>query len=97
MHNVIPSAQDLPLSERGRNQATALAGTLQGVELDAVFTSPSQRARETAAPLVSQRDLGLQVIPEFAEMGFGQLGGMSFAEAVQSLSGGPQALARESI
>jgi broad specificity phosphatase PhoE len=79
-----PSTRDLPLSERGRNQVAALAGALQGVNLDAVFTSPSQRACETAAPLASQRNLELQVIPELAEMGFGQLGGMSFAEAVRA-------------
>jgi ribonuclease H / adenosylcobalamin/alpha-ribazole phosphatase len=79
-----PSVQDLPLSERGRNQATALAGTLQGVEFEAIFTSPSQRARETAATIVSQRHLELYVVPELAEMGFGQLGGMSFAEALQA-------------
>jgi broad specificity phosphatase PhoE len=79
-----PSTQDLPLSERGRNQATALAVTLHGVTLDAVFSSPSQRARETAEPLAIQRNLALQVVPELAEMGFGRLGGMSFAEAVKA-------------
>jgi broad specificity phosphatase PhoE len=86
-----PSVRDLPLSERGRDQASALAGTLQGVAFDAIFTSPSQRARETAALLVSQRNLELHVVDELAEMGFGQLGGMSFSEAVQAF---PQALKR---
>ena len=86
-----PSARDLPLSERGRNQVSALAVTLQGVDLNAVFASPSQRARETATPLASQRNLELQVVPELAEMGFGQLGGMSFAEAVQAF---PEAFKR---
>ena len=86
-----PSTRDLPLSERGRAQAAALAGTLQGVDLHAVFASPSQRARETAAPLVSQRDLKLHVIPELAEMSFGQLGGMSLGEAAQLF---PEALKR---
>jgi broad specificity phosphatase PhoE len=79
-----PSLGDLPLSERGRRQATVLAGALQGVGFDAVFTSPSQRAHETAAALVRPRDLVAQVLPELAEMGFGRLGGMSFAEAVQA-------------
>jgi broad specificity phosphatase PhoE len=86
-----PSVRDLPLSERGRDQASALAGTLQGVAFDAIFTSPSQRARETAAHIASQRNLELHVVPELAEMGFGQLGGMSFSEAVQAF---PQALKR---
>jgi broad specificity phosphatase PhoE len=86
-----PSVRDLPLSERGRDQATILAGMLQGVEFDAIFTSPSQRARETAAPLGRQRNLEVHVVPELAEMGFGQLGGMSFAEALQAF---PEALKR---
>jgi broad specificity phosphatase PhoE len=79
-----PSVQDLPLSHGGRAQAAALAGILQRVAFDAVFASPSQRARETAATLVTPRELELQIIPELAEMGFGQLGGMSFAEALQA-------------
>jgi probable phosphoglycerate mutase len=86
-----PSTRDLPLSARGRAQAAALTGTLRGVALEAVFASPSQRARETAEPMATQRDLELQVIPELAEMGFGQLGGMSFAEAVHTF---PEALKR---
>jgi broad specificity phosphatase PhoE len=79
-----PGVQDVPLTERGRVQAAALAEALQGTALDAVFTSPSQRARETAGPLVSQRDLELRVVPEVAEMNFGQLGGMSLEEAART-------------
>jgi broad specificity phosphatase PhoE len=86
-----PSAQDLSLNERGHAQAAALAGTLQGVDLDAVFTSPSQRARETAAPLVTQRHLEPHVIPELAEMNFGQLGGISLEEASETF---PESLKR---
>jgi broad specificity phosphatase PhoE len=86
-----PSAQDLSLNERGCAQAAALAGTLQGVGLDAVFTSPSRRARETAAPLATQRQLELYVIPELAEMDFGQLGGRSIEEAAHAF---PEALKR---
>jgi broad specificity phosphatase PhoE len=78
-----PSRRDLPLSARGRTQADTLAGALQRVSLDAVFASPSRRARETAAPLVVQRNLQLQVVAELAEMGFGQLGGLSLEEAAQ--------------
>jgi len=86
-----PGAQDVSLNARGRAQAAALAGTLQGTKLDAVFTSPSQRTRESAGPLVSQRDLDLQIIPEVAEMNFGQLGGMSLEEAAQAF---PEVLKR---
>jgi broad specificity phosphatase PhoE len=79
-----PDAQDLSLNERGRAQAAALAGTLQTTALDAVFTSPSQRAQETAGPLVIQRGLDFQIIPEVAEMSFGQLGGMSLEQAAHA-------------
>ena len=79
-----PDAQERSLNERGRAQAAALAENLRGTDLDAVFTSPSQRARETAGPLLSQRDLDLRVIPEVAEMSFGQLGGMSLEEAAHA-------------
>jgi probable phosphoglycerate mutase len=86
-----PSARDLPLSARGRAQAVALAGVLQTVSLDAIFASPSRRARETAESLAAQRHLDLQVIPELAEMGFGQLGGLSLEEAARAF---PEALRR---
>jgi broad specificity phosphatase PhoE len=85
-----PSVRDLPLSANGRLQAAALSEILRGVEFDAVLTSPSQRARETAAPIATRR-LQLGVIPELAEMGFGRLGGITFAEAALAF---PQVLKR---
>jgi broad specificity phosphatase PhoE len=76
-----PSARDLPLSERGRAQAIAITRALQKVGLDAIFASLSRRARETAEPLAAQRNLEVQVVPELAEMGFGQMGGLPLEEA----------------
>jgi ribonuclease H / adenosylcobalamin/alpha-ribazole phosphatase len=76
-----PGAHDPSLIERGRTQAVALAGTLQAVVFDAVFASPSRRARETAAPLASQSHVDLHVLNELAEMSFGRLSGLSFGEA----------------
>jgi broad specificity phosphatase PhoE len=83
-----PSAHDLSLNDRGRAQADALAQALQKVGLDAIFVSPSRRAQETAAPLAAQRHLELHVIPELAEMSFGQLGGLSTEEAAKSFPDG---------
>jgi probable phosphoglycerate mutase len=83
-----PSAHDLALNERGRAQADALAQALQKVGLEAIFVSPSRRAQETAAPLASQRHLELHVIPELAEMSFGQLGGLSLEEAARTFPDG---------
>src|SRR6476660_687129 len=40
---------DTPLNDRGREQSRALAATLAGEGLRALYTSPLARARETAA------------------------------------------------
>ena len=42
---------DVPLSERGREQAQRLAGALAGRPIEAVYSSPLCRARETAEGL----------------------------------------------
>ena len=76
-----PSTLDLALSERGRAQAAALVRVLQPVGLDAVFTSDSRRARETAELLTSGRQLAPHILPDLGEMRFGQLGGLTFDEA----------------
>lgn len=52
---------DLPLNERGRAQAQALAGRLADEPVAAIYSSPLQRAIETAEP--TARRLGLTVQP----------------------------------
>jgi len=51
---------DPPLHERGRRQAGALAAWLEGEHLDAVWSSPMRRARETATAVASR--LGMEVV-----------------------------------
>lgn len=45
------------LSENGRDQAEALVGSLDDVELDAIYVSDLVRAQQTAAPLAEARGL----------------------------------------
>jgi len=52
---------DLPLNERGRAQALALAERLADESIAAIYASPLQRAIETAEP--TARRLGLTVQP----------------------------------
>lgn len=51
---------DPALSELGVAQAQALAAWLTGEQIDAVWSSPMRRARETAAPVADR--LGLEVV-----------------------------------
>lgn len=51
---------DPPLAERGVAQARQMADYLGAEQIDAVWSSPMQRARETSAPLADA--LGLEVI-----------------------------------
>jgi broad specificity phosphatase PhoE len=51
---------DFHLSEDGRMMAKAAAGFLAGRDVTALFSSPMERARETAEPIAAQ--FGLEVI-----------------------------------
>jgi len=54
-----PDAQR-PLSEKGRRQALALAESLRRVRIRAVWSSPTQRCRQTVTPLARDRWLSIQ-------------------------------------
>jgi probable phosphoglycerate mutase len=51
---------DVHLNDQGRAQAQAVAEKLAGASVKALYTSPMERARETAAPIA--RTLGLEAI-----------------------------------
>jgi broad specificity phosphatase PhoE len=61
------SPADPRLAERGLAQAHRLVQALRLDEIDAVFTSPAARARETAAPLSDALGLDATVDPGLAE------------------------------
>jgi 2,3-bisphosphoglycerate-dependent phosphoglycerate mutase len=58
---------DPPLAERGAAQAKALAAYLGTEAIDAVWSSPMLRARETAAPLADALGVEVVVDTELAE------------------------------
>jgi broad specificity phosphatase PhoE len=68
------------LSAQGREQAQELAARLQPVALAAIYSSPQQRTRETAAAVAARRELPVQIEPGFDEIDFGQWTGRSFDE-----------------
>jgi probable phosphoglycerate mutase len=58
---------DPPLTDRGRQQAAALAGWLRGDDIAAVLTSPLRHAVETAAPVAATHGHDLEVVDDLAE------------------------------
>ncbi len=70
---IIPSGiyDDLPLSRVGREQARALAERLGALSFDAIYSSPLQRCRQTAAPLVERLGLTPIIVDELKEIRIG--------------------------
>lgn len=60
-------AADPELSEIGLAQAEHLGRYLASEHLDAVYSSPMRRARETAAPITADRGLEVIIEPDVAE------------------------------
>lgn len=76
---VLPGrAPGLHLSERGRGQAEAVAARLPRV--DAVYSSPLERARETAAPTCERLQKELLLDDSLLEADFGEWTGKSLTD-----------------
>ncbi len=71
-------APGIRLTEAGRLQAEALGLRLRATPLDAVVTSPLERARETAEALASGRGLEPEVSPALTEIDVGAWTGCAF-------------------
>ena len=82
---------DRPLTERGREQAQALADRLAHIELDAVYSSDLQRARDTAAVVAESQGLELRQLPDLREVDVGSWSGLTRAEAEERF---PEGFAR---
>jgi broad specificity phosphatase PhoE len=66
-------SDDPPLTPRGHEQAARAAAALARAGLDAVFSSPLRRARQTADAIASATGLVPAVLAGFAEVGMGML------------------------
>jgi len=70
-----------PLTERGREQARALAARLAHIDLDAVYSSDLQRAAETARAVADAQGLEVVELPGLREVDVGSWSGLTRAEA----------------
>lgn len=70
----------IPLSQDGRREVHGLQMALRAAPLHAIYSSPLERALETARPLAAARRLVVQVRADLNEIDFGDWTGLSFAE-----------------
>jgi broad specificity phosphatase PhoE len=72
---------DRPLTELGREQARTLAARLHDVELDAIYSSDLQRARDTAQVVAHDHGLEVMEVPALREVDVGSWSGLTRTEA----------------
>ncbi len=68
------------LNEKGRQQAQTLAQLLGQTPLSAIYSSPMERAVETAQPLAAALGLEVQIRPQLIELNYGSWQGRSFKQ-----------------
>ena len=72
---------DVHLNERGRAQSVELAEALAQAPIKALYSSPMERALETAAPLAEKLGLEINVRPGLLETNIGDWSGMELKAA----------------
>jgi broad specificity phosphatase PhoE len=68
------------LNPAGREQAETLASRLAGLPIAAVYSSPLERALQTAQPIAERRGLSVQQLEGLNEIDFGEWTGKTLAE-----------------
>ncbi|MBM3940924.1 MAG: histidine phosphatase family protein [SAR202 cluster bacterium] len=72
-----------PLDAAGRAQAEALARRLRGEPIDAVYASPTPRARQTARPVAKARGIIVHQSRYLVDLDYGKYGSMHKDDAVR--------------
>jgi probable phosphoglycerate mutase len=78
---------DPPLNEAGRAQAHALARSLAGESVDAIYSSDLRRASETADILGAALDLPVTTDPDLREIDVGSWSGLTREEVAERFPG----------
>lgn len=68
------------LNQRGREQAQAVADFLKDAPVKAIYSSPLERAVETAEPLAKICNIPIQIHPGLLEVDFGDWQGKTFKQ-----------------
>jgi len=78
-HKLAGHLPDVHLNERGQKQAQDLADALKDVPIKAIYSSPLERAQETATPIATACRLDVQTEAGLIETNVGKWQGRSLA------------------
>lgn len=70
-HTIVGRQPGVQLGSSGLREAEALAGRLEGWPIEALYSSPLERARATAAPIAERLHLEVQIAQELNEIDYG--------------------------
>lgn len=73
-------ASGVHLNAKGQMEAKELAGRLAGINIAGIYSSPLERAIETAQPLSKASGLPVHICNELTDVDYGDWTGKSFAE-----------------
>ena len=77
--NILPGRiPGVHLNDKGRQQAEALAAALKDLPIAAIYSSPLERAVETASPLAQEKGLEIRVEPGLSDTDVGVWAGRSW-------------------
>ena len=79
-HKMAGCMSGVCLSDIGQAQAAQLAERLSQIPLSAIYSSPLERAQETAAPIAARMNLPIQTCPAILEINYGDWTGLTFEE-----------------
>ncbi len=79
--------QDSPLTERGREQTARAAKRLAKMDIAAVYSSDTNRARETGRFIAAPHGLAVRPREDLRERSYGVLEGLTLEEAAERDSG----------
>lgn len=93
----LQGTHDEPLDDVGREQVRRLAERFRGEHVDALYSSPLVRARDTAEPLAAAIGRPLILAPDWREIHVGSYEGLSADDAEARHPGWAEAMTRRSF
>ena len=77
---IVGRAPGVPLSPEGMREGEVLTERLESGAIQALYSSPLERARATAAPIAARVGLGVQIADELNEIDYGAWTNRTLAE-----------------